>query len=69
MGMEIEDGEIADAIKMIKNECVDVDKMTPFEINQLAVQLVQASNTYDAADLISDSARKIAEAIEYLNEA
>ena len=34
----------------------------PFEINQLAVQIVTASNIYDSAALIS-------EAIEYLNEA
>ena len=69
MSLEIEDGEITDAIKMVKKECFKVEDMSPFEINQLAVQIVQASNVYDAADLISDSAKKIAEAIEYLNEA
>ena len=69
MSLEIEDGEITDALKMVKKECVGVKEMTPFEINQLAVQIVQASNVYDAAGLISDSAKKIAEAVEYLNEA
>ena len=69
MSIEIEDGEITDALKMVKKECLDVNGMTPFEVNQLAIQIVQASNVYDAADLISDSAKKIAEAIEYLNEA
>ena len=62
MSMKIESGEIADAIKLIKKECVGVKDMTPFEINQLAVQAVTASNIYDSAALIS-------EAIEYLNEA
>lgn len=68
MGLEIEDGEIADAIKLVKKECVGVNEMTPFEINQLAVQIVRASNSYDAADLIADAGKKIAEAIEFLNE-
>ena len=69
MSLEIEYGEITDALKMVKNECLDIKGMTPFEINSLAIQIVQASNVYDAAHLISDSAKKIAEAIEYLNEA
>jgi len=68
MSIEIEAGEITDALKMVKKECVGVKEMTPFEINQLAVQIVQASNVYDAADLIAESSKKIAEAIEYLNE-
>ena len=61
MSMKIESGEIVDAIKLVKKECVGVKDMTPFEINQLAVQEVTASNIYDSAALIS-------EAIEYLNE-
>jgi len=68
MSLEVEDGEIADAITMVKKECVGVDEMTPFEINQLAIQVVRASNSYDAADLIAEAGKKIAEAIEYLNE-
>lgn len=61
MTMKIESGEISDAVKMVKKECVGVKEMTPYEINKLAMQVVLASNVYDSAALIS-------EAIEYLNE-
>ncbi len=61
MSLKIEAGEIEDAIKLVKNECVGVDEMSSFEINQLAVQIVMASNVYDSAALISES-------IDYLNE-
>ena len=61
MTMKIESGEISDAVKMVKKECVGVKEMTLYEINKLAMQVVLASNVYDSAALIS-------EAIEYLNE-
>lgn len=61
MSMKIENGEISDAVELVKNECDGVKEMTPFEINQSAVQIVTPSNIYDSAALIS-------EAIEYLNE-
>ncbi len=61
MSLKIEQGEIADAIKLIKKECVGVKEMTPYEINKLAVSIVMASNVYDSAALISES-------IDYLNE-
>ena len=61
MSMKIEEGEIADAIKLIKKECVGYDEMSPYEINSLAMQLVTASNIYDSAALISES-------IAYLNQ-
>ena len=62
MSLNIDDSEIADAIKLIKKECVGVKEMTAYEINTLAVKIVTASNIYDSASLVS-------EAIEYLNEA
>ena len=55
MGINIEDGELSEAIKMLKNECVDFDELTPYEVNSLAVKLVAASNLYDAASMISES--------------
>lgn len=61
MSLKIEAGEIEDAVKLVKKECVGVDEMSAFEINQLAVQIVMASNVYDSAALISES-------IDYLNE-
>ena len=61
MSLKIEQGEIEDAIKLVKKECVGVDEMTAYEINKLAVQIVMASNVYDSAALISES-------IDYLNE-
>ena len=61
MSLKIEQGEIEDALKLVKKECVGIDEMTPFEINKLAIQIVMASNLYDSAALISES-------IDYLNE-
>jgi hypothetical protein len=61
MSLKIEQGEIEDAIKLVKKECVGVDEMSPYEINRLAVEIVMASNVYDSAALISES-------IDYLNE-
>lgn len=58
---ENRNGETADAVELVKNECDSVKEITPSEMNQLAVQIVTASNIYDSAALIS-------EAIEYLNE-
>jgi hypothetical protein len=55
MGIKIEEGEINDAIKMLKNECLDFDELTPYEVNSLAIKLVAASNIYDSASLISES--------------
>lgn len=55
MGMNIEDGDLSAAIKILKNECVDFDELTPYEVNRLAVKLVAASNLYDSASLISQS--------------
>ena len=47
MSLEIEDGEIADAIKMVKKECVGVSDMTAFEINQESiVRLASARQRY-----------------------
>lgn len=61
MSLKIEQGEIADALKLIKKECVGYKDMTAYEINKLAVSIVMASNVYDSAALISES-------IDYLNE-
>jgi signal transduction protein with GAF and PtsI domain len=55
MSLNIEAGEIAAAVKMVKKECERVKEMSAYEINKLALQIVVASNMYDSASLISES--------------
>jgi len=55
MSLNIESGEIAEAVKMVKKECEGAKEMTAYEINKLALQIVVASNMYDSASLISES--------------
>ena len=55
MSIQIEAGEITEALKLIKNECHDFDDLTAYEVNKLAIELVTASNMFDSATLISDS--------------
>ena len=61
MSLKIEQGEIEDAINLVKSECVGIDEMSAYEINKLALSIVMASNVYDAGALVSES-------IDYLNE-
>ena len=49
MSLNIDGSEIADAIKLIKKECVGVKEMSAYEINTLALKIVTASNIYDSA--------------------
>lgn len=55
MSIQIEAGEITEALKLVRKECHNVDEMSAYEINKLALQLVSASNMFDSATLISDS--------------
>jgi hypothetical protein len=55
MSIQIESGEITDAIKLIKKECHNFDDLSAYEVNKLAIELVTASNMFDSATLISDS--------------
>ena len=55
MTIEIETGDIAEAIKLLKEECYDFDDLSAYEVNKLAIELVAASNIFDSATLISDS--------------
>ena len=55
MTIEIETGDISDAIKLLKEECHDFDDLSAYEVNKLAIELVAASNIFDSATLISDS--------------
>ena len=52
MSLNIEAGEIAEAVKMVKKECENAKEMTAYEINKLAMQIVVASNMYDSASLM-----------------
>jgi len=55
MTIEIETGDISEAIKLLKEECHDFDDLSAYEVNKLAIELVAASNIFDSATLISDS--------------
>ena len=55
MTIEIETGDISEAIKLLKEECYDFDNLSAYEVNKLAIELVAASNIFDSATLISDS--------------
>lgn len=55
MSLQIEDGEITEALKLIKKECHNFDELSAYEVNKLALELVTASNMFDSATLISDS--------------
>ena len=55
MSIQVEAGEITDAIKLIKKECHNFDELSAYEVNKLAIELVTASNMFDSATLISDS--------------
>ena len=68
MSLQIEKDELAEAIEMGKKQCVDVDEMSAYEINKLAIEIVTASNQYDSAWEIADKLRQISESIDYLNE-
>ena len=55
MSIQIEAGEITEALKLIKKECHNFDELSAYEVNKLALELVTASNMFDSATLISDS--------------
>ncbi len=55
MTIEIETGDISDAITLLKEECHEFENLTAYEVNKLAIELVAASNIFDSATLISDS--------------
>lgn len=55
MTIQIEEGEITDAIELLKKECHEFDNLSAYEVNKLAIELVAASNIFDSATLISDS--------------
>lgn len=55
MAIQIEAGEITEALKLIKKECHNFDELSAYEVNKLALELVTASNMFDSATLISDS--------------
>ena len=55
MSIQIEAGEITEALKLIKKECHNFDELSAYEVNKLALEMVTASNMFDSATLISDS--------------
>ncbi len=55
MSIEIETGDISEAIELLKEECHEFENLTAYEVNKLAIELVAASNIFDSASLISDS--------------
>ena len=55
MSIQVESGEITDAIELIKEEAHNFDDLSAYEVNKLAIELVTASNMFDSATLISDS--------------
>ncbi len=55
MTIEIETGDISEAIELLKEECHEFENLTAYEVNKLAIELVAASNIFDSASLISDS--------------
>ncbi len=55
MSIEIETGDISEAIELLKEECHEFENLSAYEVNKLAIELVAASNIFDSATLISDS--------------